>query len=105
VLGIVAGLTVGKPLGIMAAVRGAVSANAAALPKHVSWNALHGCAWLGGMGFTMSLFIATLAFEGTPLLNSAKVGILAGSLVAGLVGAAVVRASAGVELKKAASDA
>jgi NhaA family Na+:H+ antiporter len=93
VLGIVAGLTVGKPLGIMAAARGAVSANAAALPKDVSWSALHGCAWLGGMGFTMSLFIATLAFEGTPLLNSAKVGILAGSVAAGLVGAVVVRAS------------
>jgi NhaA family Na+:H+ antiporter len=93
VLGIVAGLTVGKPLGIMAAARGAVSANAAALPKQVSWSALHGCAWLGGMGFTMSLFIATLAFEGTPLLNSAKVGILAGSVAAGLVGAVVVRAS------------
>jgi NhaA family Na+:H+ antiporter len=45
------------------------------------------------MGFTMSLFIATLAFEGTPLLNSAKVGILAGSVAAGLVGAVVVRAS------------
>jgi NhaA family Na+:H+ antiporter len=93
VLGIVAGLTVGKPLGIMAAARGAVSANAAALPKHVSWSALHGCAWLGGMGFTMSLFIATLAFEGTPLLDSAKVGILAGSVAAGLVGAVVVRTS------------
>jgi NhaA family Na+:H+ antiporter len=92
VLGIVAGLTVGKPLGIMAAARGAVSANAAALPNHVSWGALRGCAWLGGMGFTMSLFIATLAFENTPLLNSAKVGILAGSVVAGVLGAVVVRA-------------
>jgi hypothetical protein len=100
VIGIVAGLTVGKPLGIMAAARGAVFANAAALPKDVSWSALHGCAWLGGMGFTMSLFIATLAFEGTPLLNSAKVGILAGSVAAGLVGAVVVRASVGVELKR-----
>jgi len=93
VIGIVAGLTVGKPLGIMAAARGAVFANAASLPNHVSWGALRGCAWLGGMGFTMSLFIATLAFDGTPLLNSAKVGILVGSVAAGLLGAVVVRAS------------
>jgi Na+:H+ antiporter, NhaA family len=93
VLGIVFGLTVGKPLGIMASARLAVAADVAALPRHVGWRSLHGCAWLGGMGFTMSLFIATLAFDGTPLLNSAKVGILAGSIVAGLVGALVVRRS------------
>jgi NhaA family Na+:H+ antiporter len=52
---------------------------------------LHGCAWLGGIGFTMSLFIATLAFPGEGLLDSAKVGILGGSIVAGIVGAIVVR--------------
>lgn len=93
VLGILFGLTVGKPLGIMAVARGAVAAKAAALPNHVGWKDLHGCAWLGGLGFTMSLFIATLAFGGTPLLDSAKVGILAGSIVSGLVGAVVVRRS------------
>ena len=53
---------------------------------------MHGCGWLGGIGFTMSLFIATLAFEGTPLLESAKVGILTASAVAGIVGAVIVRA-------------
>jgi NhaA family Na+:H+ antiporter len=104
VLGIVAGLTVGSPWGswprrVAPFPRTPPSAEA----RHRE--VLHGCAWLGGMGFTMSLFIATLAFEGTPLHNSAKVGILAGSPVAGLVGAAVVCASVGVELKKAASDA
>jgi len=52
---------------------------------------LHGCAWLAGIRFTMSLFIATLAFEGTTLLDAAKFGILAGSLLAGIVGAVVVR--------------
>ena len=93
ILGILLGLTVGKPLGIIVAARGAVAAKAAALPNHVVWKDLHGCAWLGGMGFTMSLFIATLAFGGTPLLDSAKVGILAGSIVSGLVGAVVVRRS------------
>lgn len=92
-LAVILGLAIGKPLGITAAAYAAVRAGFAALPDGVSWTALHGCAWLGGIGFTMSLFIATLAFEGTPLLDGAKVGILAGSILAGIVGAIVVRAS------------
>jgi NhaA family Na+:H+ antiporter len=68
-----------------------VRSRLAGLPQGVTWTALHGCAWLGGIGFTMSLFIATLAFEGTPLLDSAKVGILGASALAGIVGAVVVR--------------
>ena len=85
------GLVVGKPLGITGAALAAVWLRLAALPEGVSWTALHGCAWLGGIGFTMSLFIATLAFEGTTLLDSAKVGILDGSILAGIVGTIVVR--------------
>ena len=77
--------------GITGAALAAVRLRLAALPEGVSWTALHGCAWLGGIGFTMSLFIATLAFQGTDLLDSAKVGILGGSIVAGVVGAIVVR--------------
>ena len=84
----------GKPLGITAASVAAVRWGLASLPEGVTWTALHGCAWLGGIGFTMSLFIATLAFDGTPLLDAAKVGILGGSLVAGIVGAVVIRLSA-----------
>ena len=87
------GLAIGKPLGITGAALAAVRLRLASLPDGVSWTALHGCAWLGGIGFTMSLFIATLAFEGTPLLDAAKVGILGGSLLAGIVGAVVVRRS------------
>lgn len=85
------GLAVGKPLGITAAAWAAVRLRLAALPEDVSWTALHGCAWLGGIGFTMSLFIATLAFQGTGLLDPAKLGILGGSILAGSVGAVVVR--------------
>jgi len=85
------GLTIGKPLGITAAALAAVRLGVATLPGGVSWTALHGCAWLGGIGFTMSLFIAALAFEGTNLLDSAKVGILAGSIVSGVVGAILLR--------------
>lgn len=90
-LAVMLGLAVGKPLGITGAALVAVRLRLAALPDGVSWTALHGCAWLGGIGFTMSLFIATLAFDGTNLLDSAKVGILGGSILAGIVGVIVVR--------------
>ena len=90
-LAVILGLAIGKPLGITAAAGAAVRLRLAALPADVSWTALHGCAWLGGIGFTMSLFIATLAFQGTNLLDSAKVGILGGSILAGIVGAFVIR--------------
>ena len=60
-------------------------------PGGVSWAAVHGVGWLAGIGFTMSLFIAGLAFSSEESLLAAKVGILGGSLVAGLVGAMLVR--------------
>ena len=84
-------LAVGKALGITAAAAIAVWARLAALPAGVTWTALHGCAWLGGIGFTVSLFIATLSFQGTSLLDSSKIGILAGSIGAGVIGAIVLR--------------
>jgi len=60
------------------------------LPQ-TTWRGLHGVSWLGGIGFTMSLFIASLAFSDESLLNSAKVGILSASVIAGLVGAMLLR--------------
>lgn len=92
-LAVILGLVVGKPVGITAAAIIAARLGLGRLPDGVSWAALHGCAWLGGIGFTMSLFIATLAFEGTDFLDSAKVGILSGSVVAGLVGTVILRRS------------
>jgi NhaA family Na+:H+ antiporter len=90
-LAIAFALALGKPLGITAAAFGATAMNLSALPKDVKWLTLHGCAWVGGIGFTMSLFIANVAFGGTVLLDSAKVGILGGSLVGGVVAAVVLR--------------
>jgi Na+:H+ antiporter, NhaA family len=87
------GLVIGKPLGITGAAAAAVRAGMASLPHGITWKSLHGCAWLGGIGFTMSLFIATLAFDGTSLLDSAKIGILGGSICAGLIGAVIIRRS------------
>jgi Na+:H+ antiporter, NhaA family len=92
-LAVFLGLAIGKPIGITGAAFTAVRAHLAGLPQGVSWGALHGCGWLGGIGFTMSLFIATLAFEGTPLLAAAKVGILTASAFSGIVGAVVVRSA------------
>jgi NhaA family Na+:H+ antiporter len=90
---VILGLVVGKPVGITAAAFVAARLRLGALPDGVTWTALHGCAWLGGIGFTMSLFIAGLAFEGTHLLDSAKIGILGGSILAGVVGAIILRLS------------
>ncbi len=87
------GLTIGKPLGITAAAAAAVQLRFATLPAGVTWSLLHGCAWLGGIGFTMSLFIAGLAFPGSELLDSAKIGILAGSVSTAIVGAVIIRRS------------
>ena len=89
-LAVFLGLAVGKPLGITAAALVPVRCRLVTLPHGMNWTALHGCGWLGGIGFTMSLFIATLAFEGTALLDSAKVGILGASVLSGIVGAVLV---------------
>jgi NhaA family Na+:H+ antiporter len=84
-IGAALGLLVGKPLGIFGFSWLAVRAGWAALPTGVTWRALAGAAILGGIGFTMALFIAGLAFPGGPL-DAAKLGVLAASAVAGLVG-------------------
>jgi NhaA family Na+:H+ antiporter len=90
-LAVILGLLAGKPIGIMGGAFAAVRLRAAGLPEHVNWTMLFGCAWFGAIGFTMSLFIATLAFEGSPLLDSAKVGILLASACGAVVGAIVMR--------------
>jgi NhaA family Na+:H+ antiporter len=85
-LGIVLGLVVGKPIGIFCASWLAVRLRLASLPRQVTWQQILGVGTIGGIGFTMSIFIADLAFAGQPLLEIAKLGIFAGSLVAGCMG-------------------
>lgn len=82
-LGVVAGLFVGKLLGITAFSWTAVKLGIAELPKDVNWRQIFGTAALAGIGFTMSLFIAMLGFGQSELLASAKLGILVGSLLSG----------------------
>jgi NhaA family Na+:H+ antiporter len=94
-VGVLLGLVIGKPLGITAAAFGAVKSGIAQLPRGFGWGYLLGCACLAGIGFTMSLFIAMLAFDEAGPVNAAKSGILAGSLLAGIAGAIVLRIAAG----------
>ncbi len=87
-LGVMLGLVVGKPVGVLLLSFVAVKLGLAALPSGVTWRHVIGVSFLTGIGFTMSIFIATLAFGEGPLLDSAKVGILAASIVSGVLGAA-----------------
>jgi NhaA family Na+:H+ antiporter len=90
-LGIVLGLTLGKPIGIIVAAWLAVRAGIAELPQGVSWRHMLGTGILAGMGFTMSLFIAALAFTDPDTLATAKLAILLASLLAGVAGLLLLR--------------
>jgi Na+:H+ antiporter, NhaA family len=91
VLGVLLGLVVGKQVGITLAGWLVVRAGLAALPDGVTWRHIYGAAWLGGIGFTMSLFVADLAFGDSQALDFAKIGVLAASVVAGLGGYLILR--------------
>jgi NhaA family Na+:H+ antiporter len=94
-LGIVTGLFFGKQIGVLAMSWLAVRLGIASPPEGIGWWQLYGVALLCGIGFTMSLFIASLAFEqgGAAYLGLERLGILIGSLVSGLLGYAVLRVS------------
>jgi NhaA family Na+:H+ antiporter len=93
-LGTALGLFAGKQLGIFLFTAAAVRLGLAPMPGGASHAQLYGVAVVGGIGFTVALFIAQLAFPGQPaLLDQAKLGILLGSLISGLVGVAVLRFS------------
>jgi NhaA family Na+:H+ antiporter len=89
-LGVILGLLVGKPVGICLFAWLAAKTRLATPPPGVSWRQIAGASWLCGIGFTMSLFIATLAFDTGPLLDMTKIGILAGSLAAAICGWAIL---------------
>ena len=89
-LGVMAGLIFGKQIGIFIASYMAVKFGWSDLPSGMTWTRLYGLAWLAGIGFTMSLFIASLAFGETELLSMSKAGILVASLISGSVGAVIL---------------
>lgn len=86
-LGIAAGLLLGKPVGVLAAAAAAVAVGACRLPEAVGWGHLAAAGVLGGIGFTMSIFITNLAFGAQPeIINAAKIAILLASSLAGTLG-------------------
>ena len=90
-LGIMAGLFLGKPLGIFLSVYGLIRFRIAALPVGVRTTHFLGAGMLGGIGFTMSLFIAALAFTDGQVLMTAKTAIVAASVLSGLAGTAMFK--------------
>jgi NhaA family Na+:H+ antiporter len=90
-LGIALGLFLGKQVGVFGAVWLADKTGIAPKPTHLRWTHIYGAALLCGVGFTMSLFIGALAFTEPLLVDEAKIGTLAGSLLSGVLGFAVLR--------------
>lgn len=91
-LGIITGLVLGKPAGIYTASFIAVKSGLASLPKGIKWKHIFGLGWIAGIGFTMSLFISSLAFGKISLfVNEAKAGILAASCIAAIAGYFILR--------------
>jgi len=105
-LGVALGLLIGKPLGVLAMSWLAVRLGLAALPKDANWLQVTGLACLTGIGFTMSLFIGSLAFATPEAMNAVRMGVFAGSLGSALIGAAIlIAASSKASLGEKAPDA
>jgi NhaA family Na+:H+ antiporter len=95
-LGIVLGLGAGKPVGIVLATFAAVALGLCRLPSSLAWRHVLGAGLLGGIGFTMSIFITNLAFAGEAgIVNGSKMAILVASLVAGVAGFTWLRLAGG----------
>ncbi|QIX60464.1 Na+/H+ antiporter NhaA [Hymenobacter sp. BT18] len=90
-MGVGLGLLLGKPVGIFSATWLAVKAGVAELPANVTWLKLLGLAFTAGIGFTMAIFIANLSFSDPALIDVAKLAVIAGSVLAALLGILVLR--------------
>jgi NhaA family Na+:H+ antiporter len=96
-LGVVAGLVIGKPLGIAGAAWIATRLKISDLPQGVGWTQMLGAGALGGIGFTMSIFVASIAFRGHEQIDQAKAAIIFASVLAGAIGYFVLRAASSPE--------
>lgn len=94
-IGIATGLIIGKPLGIFLLAFIAVKIGLCKLPNDLSWRSILGVGFLGGIGFTMSIFITLLAFDSALIINNAKLIILISSVVAGTLGYFILKKSLG----------
>lgn len=93
-LGIALGLFIGKQIGVFGATWLAVKTGRASLPAGVDWQHISGVSLLTGVGFTMSLFIGSLAFGDSELMNPVRLGVLCGSIASGVLGYLVLRTTA-----------
>lgn len=89
-MGVAGGLVLGKLVGVLGVVTLLVKLGLAQLPAQASWGQMMGTAFLCGIGFTMSLFVGLLAFEDPEVQDHVKIGILTGSLISGVLGAALL---------------
>ena len=90
-LGISLGLFIGKQIGVFGLLWVAITLGLAAMPKGVNWMQLYGVSLLTGIGFTMSLFIGSLAFEHSDFDAPIRLGVIVGSLLSAVVGFALLR--------------
>ena len=90
-LGIIAGLVLGKQIGVFGATWLVVRAGWATLPHGANWGHLYGVSALAGIGFTMSLFIGGLSFAGPEMMDQVRLGVLTASMVSAIIGYVVLR--------------
>ncbi len=93
-LGIAAGLFLGKQIGVMGFTYVGIKLKLFSLPRDVTWRHYYGMSLITGIGFTMSLFIGTLAFDDVEHQTAVRLGVITGSLLSGLLGYAVLRLTA-----------
>jgi NhaA family Na+:H+ antiporter len=93
-LGIAVGLFLGKQIGVFLATWIGVKSGIARLPENVSWKHVYGVACLTGVGFTMSLFIGSLAFTTADVMNAVRLGVVLGSVLSGIIGYLLLKSAA-----------
>ncbi len=98
-IGILAGLILGKPMGIMFFTLVAARTRFCTMPSDLKWQHISGAGFLAGIGFTMSIFITLLAFDDPVIINNAKLMILIGSLTAGVIGFIILKSVLKTEVK------
>lgn len=103
-VGVVLGLLIGKPVGVLLASFLAVRLGAGRLPEGTTWRQMAGLGVCAGIGFTVALFVTSLSFTDPAFAASAKVGILAGSLLAGTIGYLLLRSSGGPPVIRSQDD-
>ncbi len=92
-LGIAAGLFVGKQIGVFGMTFAAVKFGISSMPEGTTWPQFYGIALLTGIGFTMSLFIGTLAFEDPSYAPGVRMGVITGSILSAVAGYLILRSS------------